>query len=144
MDNPGVYNLGAATVASAVTDNVITEGVSAGNVAQSLIDRLDGMTAATIECRFVYGSGGTTCAATVQTSFDGTNWVDIARFDFTTASATKVANLSGLLSKGVTAYSSLGSEGVIDGVLGNRLRAKITSTGTYAGTTTISVKASVR
>lgn len=131
--NTGVYTLSSLAVSTALTSS-----------AQTAIEDLDGATAVTLEAQFQYGSGGTTCVVVVQTSFDGGSvWRDIARFDFTTASATKHANLSGLLSKAVTAYAALGSEGVYDGVLGDRLRAVITSTGTYANTT-LAVRASVR
>ena len=141
----GIYNLGDATVTAAVTDSVITSGTSAAGAAQSQIDRLEGMTSVTLLAKFVYGSGGTTCAVIVQTSINqGSDWIDVARFDFTTANGTKVANLSGLLSKAVTAVAAIASEGVTDGVLGDRLRCKITSTGTYAGSTTVSVRAAVR
>lgn len=120
----------------------ITTALSAQ--AQTAIEDLDGMTAVTLEAVFGYGSGGTSAAVTIQTSLDGgTTWRDIARFDFTTASATKVANLSGLLSKAVTAYAALGSEGVLDGILGDALRVVVTSVGTYANTT-LSIRASVR
>lgn len=102
------------------------------------------MTAVTLEAQFAYGGGGSTCSATVQTTLDGTNWRDIARFDFTTAAAIKHCNLEGMLSKAVTAYSTLASESVYDGVLGNQLRAVITSTGTYVAGTVLSIRASVR
>lgn len=141
----GILNLGDEDITAAVTDEVITEGSSAQSSPQLFVDRLDGMQAVTLSARFTYGSGGTTCAAIVQTSLDqGATWIDIARFDFTTASARKVANLSGLLSKAVTAIAALSVEGVSDGVLGDRLRAIVTSTGTYAGGTSISVRAHAR
>lgn len=144
MDNAGIFNMGDATVTTAVTDSVITSGTSAAGAAQALIDQLDGMKAVTLHARFIYGSSGTTCAAIVQTSIDqGATWIDVARFDFTTANAQKVINLSGLLSKAVSAVSALGSEGVFDGVLGDRLRCKVTSTGTYVAST-LSVRAAVR
>ncbi len=132
MDNPRVYTLAALGLTTALTAQ-----------AQEAIIDLDGLTAVTLEASFGYGSGGATGSVTVQTSFDGTLWRDIARFDFTTATATKVANLSGLLSKAVTAYAALGSEGVLDGVLGDRLRAVVTTTGTYVGTT-LSLRAACR
>ncbi len=145
MDNPGIFNLGDAAVTAAVTDSVITSGTSAAGVTQAFIDRLEAMTALTLYAEFAYGSGGTSCAVIVQTSINqGADWIDIARFDFTTANGTKVANLSGLLSKAVTAVAALASEGVNDGVLGDRLRYKITSAGTYAGSTSVSVRAAVR
>lgn len=130
---PDIYTLAALDITSALTD-----------AAQSPITSLDGVTAVTLEAAFGYGSGGETCSAKVQTTFDGgATWRDVARFDFTTASAVKHVNLSGLLSKAVATYAALSSEGVYDGVLGDRLRAIVTSTGTYAGTT-LAIRASVR
>lgn len=128
-----VYTLAALGITAALTAQ-----------AQTPIDDLDGMTAVSLEVAFLYGSGGSTAKVWVQTTFDdGVTWRDIAEFDFTTASATKVANLSGLLSKAVTAYAALATEGVMDGVLGDRLRAVVTTTGTYVNTT-LAVRASVR
>jgi hypothetical protein len=103
------------------------------------------MTAVTLDFDFKYGSGGSTVSVIVATSFDGgTTWRHIARVDFTTASAVKQCNLEGLLSKGITAYADLASEGVNDGVLGDMLAVLLTTTGTYAGGTTLAVRASVR
>jgi len=132
MLNPGTYTLAALGITTALTSSIQTE-----------IEDLEGALSATLEARFAYGSGGTTCFVKVQTMIDGTNWLDIARFDFTTASAVKVANISGLLSKAVTAYAALSAEGVLDGVLGPSLRAVVTSTGTYVDTS-LSVRVNVR
>lgn len=133
LTNPGVYNLAVAQITVAQTA-----------AAQTPIASLDGATAASIEAAFGYGSGGTSCDVVVQTSLDGgTTWRDIAHFTFTTASAVKYANLSGLTAKGITAYADLAAEGVNDGLVGNQLRAVITSVGTYANTT-LSVRVSVR
>jgi hypothetical protein len=140
----GIFSLGDRAITAALTNEVITQGVSAANVAQGFIDRLEGMSAVTLFCNFVWGSGGTTCAVVVQTTLDDVNWLDVCRFDFTTASASKVANLSGFLSKAVAAIAALSAEGVNDGVLGAKLRARIVSTGTYAGNTSVSVRAAVR
>lgn len=134
MDNPDVYTLAALQITAAQIA-ILTP-----------IKALDGMTAVSLEAVFQYGgSGGLTCSAIVMTTFDGgTSWRHLARFDFTTASAVKVANLSGLLSKAVAAYADLASEGVNDGVLGDQLAVKLISTGTYGSTTTLSVRAAVR
>lgn len=132
MNNPGVFTLAALGITAALTSS-----------AQTAIDDLEGAIAVTIEARFGYGSGGATCAAVVQTTIDGINWIDVARLDFTTAPAVKIANLSGLLSKAVAAYTALSAEGVNDGILGPSMRCVITSTGTYANTT-IAVRAVVR
>lgn len=145
MDNPGIYNLGDTTIGAAATDVVITSGVSEAQVAQAFIDRLEGMGAATLFCEFNYGSGGATCIVVVQTSLNqGADWIDVARFDFATASAQKTANLSALSAAAVAAVAALSAEGKTDGILGDRLRAKVTSTGTYAGNTSVSVRAAVR
>jgi hypothetical protein len=145
MDNPGIYNLGDATVTAAVTDSVITSGTSASGTTQALIDRLEGMSGATLYAEFAYGSGGTACLVVIQTSINqGADWIDVCRFDFATANASKTANVSAVSAAAVAAVAALGAEGKADGILGDRLRCKITSTGTYAGGTTVSVRAAVR
>jgi hypothetical protein len=133
MNNANVYPLAALAIGAARSLSILTPVVD-----------LDGMEAVTIEANFQYGSGGTTCSAIVATTFDGgTTWRHIARFDFTTTGAVKVVNLNGHLSKAVTAYADLASEGVLDGVLGDQLAVLVQSTGTYVNTV-LSVRASVR
>lgn len=141
----GIYNLGDAAITGAVTDSVITSGVSSAGVAQGFIDRLDGMSSVSLQATFVFGSSGTTCVAVVQTSLDGgQSWIDICRFDFSTANAKKIANISAAGALAPAAVAALGTESKLDGVLGDRLRCRITSTGTYGSNTTISVRAVVR
>lgn len=133
MNNANVYTLTSMAIGAAKSLSLVTP-----------ITNLDGMEAVTIEANFQYGSGGTTCSAIVATTFDGgTTWRHIARFDFTTASAVKVANLNGQLSKAITVYADLASEGVLDGVLGDQLAVLVVSTGSYTNTV-LSVRASVR
>jgi hypothetical protein len=142
----GLFNLGDEAITTAVTNSVITDGVSSAGVAQSFVDSLDWMAAVTLQANFTYGSGGSTLKVDVETSMDqGLTWVAIARFAFSTASAEKLVNLSGLTPV-TTVYTpaTLSDDAVKDGVLGDRLRAKITSTGTYAGNTSVSVRAAVR
>jgi hypothetical protein len=140
----GIYNLGDRAIATALADTVITSGVSSSGVEQEFIDSLEWMAAVTLFVNFTWGSGGTACLVYVQTSLDGTNWIDIARFDFAQASSAKRCNLSGLETCAVAAAASLASEGQLQGILGDRLRVKVTSTGTYAGNTSVSVRAAVR
>jgi len=129
----GVYTLVATGITTPLTA-----------AAQTPITALDGATSATLTAVFGYGSGGTSADVLVQTTLDGgTTWLDVAHFSFTTASATKYANLSGLTPKGITSYAALAGEGVNDGLLGNQLRAVITSVGIYANTT-LSVRVSLR
>lgn len=136
MLNPGDYSL---------CDLSITTALS--GVAQTPIQNLDGILAATIEARFAYGSGGTTAKAWVQVSpDDGATWIDIANFAFTTASATKVINLSGLtpVTTAITPTDGAMADNTVqDGILASLMRVKVTTTGTYSNTI-LSVKVSVR
>ncbi len=133
MNDPGAFPLAELQIASAI-----------GPEAFPPIIGLDGANAATLFADFAYGSGGTTCSAIIATSLDGgSTWRHICRFDFATATAEKWANLSGFISVGITAYADLGTEGVTDGLLGDRLCAIVESTGTYVNTT-LRLYASVR
>lgn len=144
MNNPGVYNLGDYALTTAVTGLVITDGGDG----VAYIDNLEGMLAATLQVKFAYGSSGMSCKIYVQTSLDqGFTWVDVACVALTTASATKIINLSGLTPKTTAATPSDGAltdDTCVDGILGDRWRVKITSTGTYAGGTSLSVRMQAR
>jgi hypothetical protein len=130
MNNSGAFLLFAGQITAALSAQQ-----------QTPIEDLEGMLSASIVARFAYGSGGTTAVALIETSLDGgTIWHSIARFDFTTASAVKYVNLSGLTYKAAGALAALGSEGQNDGVLGPMVRAVITSTGVYAGGTLLDVR----
>jgi hypothetical protein len=93
------------------------------------------------------GTGGTTAKVYIQTSLDqGATWVDIACLAFTTTGAVKVVNLSGLTPKTTPVTPTDGAltdDTCVDGVLGDRLRAKIVTTGTYANAI-VSVRVAVR
>jgi hypothetical protein len=135
MINPGDYSL---------ADLAITTALNA--VAQTPVVNLEGILAATIEARFAYGSGGITAKVWVQATLDdGQTWNDIACFGFTTSSAIKIINLSGLTP--VTAVTpsdgAMADNTVQDGILGSAMRAKISTTGTYSNTI-LSVKISAR
>lgn len=136
MLNPGDYSLCDLAVTTALT-----------GVAQTPIQNLEGIVAATIEAKFSYGSGGTSLKAYVQVTLDrGLTWIDVACFAFTTASATKVVNLSGLTPK-TTAIAptdgALADDTCVDGILGSAMRVKLSSVGTYANTV-FSLKVSAR
>lgn len=140
--NPGVYSL---TKNDGASDLAIT---TAGTIICEVIDDLDGMTAVSLSARLAYGSGGTTCKIYVQTSLDqGTSWQDIACFAFATAAEHQTLNISGLtpkLTQVTPTDGTLADDTAVDGILGDRLRTKVVSTGTYAGSTVLSVRAEVR
>ena len=136
MRNPGDYSL---------CDQAITTALNA--VALTPVQNLEGIIAATILARFAWGSGGTSAKAYVQVTLDdGQTWIDVACFAFTTASATRVINLSGLTpqtSQITPSDGSMSDNTAQDGVLGSAMRVKLVTVGTYANTI-LSVKLSAR
>lgn len=130
----GTFSLGDFSIGAA--------GIQIGEV----VDELSGALAITLSARLAYGSGGTSCYAIVDTSLDqGVTWVQIARFDFTTSGIQKMLTVSGLTPRVAAANAgSLSADTALDGTIGDRLRATVVSTGTYAGSTVLSVRANVR
>src|SRR5262245_71153 len=99
-----------------------------------------------LQANFTYGSGGLTADAWVQTSLDGGNvWCDVANFHFTTASGKALFNLySGTpITTQFTTFTdgALAANTSKDGFIGPLWRVKYTTTGTYAGNTTLRVDA---
>lgn len=89
-----------------------------------------------------YGSGGTTADVYLQTSLDGgTTWIDVANHHYTTATATKVSAVTTGIAPAAQAFApgdaALSAGTIIQGILGDRIRLKLTTTGTYAGATTL-------
>lgn len=95
---------------------------------------------------FVYGSGGTSVDAYVQTTLDGTNWFDIAEFHFTTASAKKALSVSSsgdLTTNPTLTDGALAADTVLSGLIGEQLRIKQVVVGTYVAST-LSITAETR
>jgi hypothetical protein len=97
----------------------------------------------TVQGNLVYGSGGTTVDAYLQTGIDGgATWIDIAQFHFTTAAARFVYNLNAqtpVTTEYTPTDGSLSANTAKDGLLGSQFRVKYQSTGTYAGGTQLSI-----
>ena len=132
LATPGPFTLASIGLTTAVSGSVVTVASDSTPYIE-----LDGVEAATFFARLAYGSGGTDCTVYVQTTLDGTNWFDIACFAFTTSSASRLVNLSGLTpvsSLYTPTDGALSDNTVKDGLLGHRFRVKVTSTGTYANT----------
>jgi hypothetical protein len=132
VNNPGIYSLGDFTISTAATV-----------IGTPILD-LDGMTSITAQFRFQWGGGGSSVIARLATSLDqGTTWTEISRVDFATAS--RNVNF-GLLAGSKSIYSPvvLSSEGLVDGILGDRLQLTIEIVGTYTGSTVLSGRVSVR
>lgn len=144
--NPGIYDLGDSAIGAAVTSEVITRATSGGGTAEEFIGDLEGAQGVALQANFAYGGGGTTVKVDIETSLDqGFSWIPIARFAFATASAKHIMNVTAATER-LTPYSPvpLADDIAVGGMLGDRLRAKLTSTGTYTGNTSISVRAVVR
>lgn len=100
-----------------------------------------------VEANFDYGSSGTDLNVYVQTRVSGGTWRDIMNFNFTTADAKKWSKCSisiALAAARATSDAALASDTILDGFLGDEVRAKYVSTGTYAGSTTIAVTGSAK
>lgn len=98
-----------------------------------------------VQGTFVYGSGGTDVQVFIQTSLDGgTTWIDIMNLTFLLATLKKVsaAHRDTALAASITPTDgTLTSDVVVNGLIGDRVRVVVISTGTYAGGTTIGVEA---
>jgi len=126
---------------SSATDLTVTTAATTNCTA---VTSLTGMLACSVWLKFTYGSGGTNTKAYIQTSLDGGNsWIDIACVLFATATETGVLNFSGLtpkITQVVPTDGSMADDTALDGFLGDRLRMKVVSTGTYAGNTSLSAR----
>lgn len=95
-----------------------------------------------IQGNFSGGASGSTAQVYVQTTFDkGSTWIDILSLAFTGTSSRVVVNLSSRTAV-TTAYAATDgslSTGAKDGLLGDQFRAKLTTTGTYSGGTSIAI-----
>jgi hypothetical protein len=130
MISPGIKSLGDFTI------------TNAGTQIGEWVEGLEGLLALAAQLRLAYGSGGTSIKAYLQTSLDqGITAIDVACFTFAIASAVKARNLSALTpqtSDVVPFDGTLADDTSVDGVLGDRFRLKIVSTGTYGGSTVLS------
>ena len=129
---------------SALFNQTITAALTAFT-APALVVRDPSPGSIILQGTFTYGSGGTTADVWVQTSIDdGATWTDVANFHFTTASARFLYNLSAYTS--ITAEytptdGTLAANTSKDGLVGALWRAKVTTTGVYAGGTILRVDA---
>lgn len=126
----------------------LTIGAAVAATATTPIAQLGGMWYLVAQAKFLYGAGGTTVNAYVQTSIDGgASWIDIMQFAFTTAAATKISAVkAGIALAAVTVPGdgALTANTIVDGLLGDRLRLKYVSTGTYTGASSLEVTAVVK
>lgn len=128
--------LPALTIAGAVSATATTP-----------VTGLLGMNSLIVECLFLYGSGGTNVNAYVQTSLDGgVTWFDVMNFLHTTAALTRANAVSMNVTNGASPFAPIAlTDGTMtsntstQGILGDRVRLKYVTTGTYGGATSLAV-----
>ena len=140
--NGEVHGDGQRLVLLATT--TITGAVTA--VVTTPITLLTGMMYLVMQAQMAVGTGGTSIQAWVQTSIDGgTTWIDVATFAFANTPLRKVSAVNGYIAPAAQAFTAtdgtLADNTIQQGVLGNRVRLKYTSVGTYSGGTTLTVNA---
>ena len=121
----------------------------AGNVTNldfgSTVQGLGAVKSVSLIAEFVYGSGGAANGVTVriQTSYDGNVWYDVAAFGFSQAAAKKSLTIradTGISAAQTLVTGQLAADTAIQGVLGDRLKAVLWTTGAaYAGPTEVKI-----
>jgi hypothetical protein len=138
VNNPGYKSLGVF--------NIGATGTETGD----WVENLEGMLSCLFDIRMSYGasSGTPSVRAYLQTTGDeGTTVCDIACVLFEAASEHKMLNFSALtpkLSQVTPTDASLADDTAVDGILGNKLRLKVVTIGTYSGSTQVIARANVR
>lgn len=141
MDSPGIF----ALLNDDDEDFTIS---SAGEQIGTAVEDLAGLLAVAFHARFSYGAGGTSCVLLIETTLDqGSTWFPVVRFLFGTASEVQVVNLSALTPVTVPTVPDAptsANDTVFDGPLGDSFRARVVTTGTYTGSTLLSVRGCAR
>lgn len=112
---------------------------AAGTTVTTAITRLQGMKALEVQMNFTYGSGGTSVDIYVQTSLDqGLTWVDVMDMQALLVTVRKVGAVNTYIAAAAPAAAtdgSLAANTINNGILGDRIRVKMTVVGTYAAST---------
>lgn len=120
-----------------LAETAITTAVT-GTTTTPVVD-LTGMFYCLAQIVFDYGSGGTSAKFYIQTSIDGAvTWRDIICFALTTSDRTAQAAVNvwiALAANQANQDAALSDNTILNGLLGDRLRVKYTTTGTYVATT---------
>ena len=132
--------------------NICSESITTAKTGQiaalGAVSGFNAPRAISLQARFTYvASAATGVDAYVQTTIDGSNWFDIAEFNFTTASAQKFQNCVGetaVNSATTLTDGTLTANTSINGFLGVQYRVKYTSVGTYGAGTSLAVDVQAR
>lgn len=136
-------------VTTVLLDTTTITAAVTGSTSTPVYAGIDAPTSVSWQAILAYGSGGTTVKAWLQTSLDGgATWFDIANFAATTANLTKVGSVTTAIAPGTNPATptdgSLADNTTNNGILGQLFRVKYTTTGTYAGGTTLRIVAFFR
>lgn len=122
----------------------ITTAVT-GVILATCPDVLPGANSISLESSMLVGTGGSTIKVWIQTSIDGgATWFDIANFAYVNTAGRKLSTVQMFPSTPFTAGTAptdatLADNTVLTGIIGDRFRSKMTTTGTYSGGTSIQV-----
>lgn len=132
----GVTLLPATTIGAAVAGQVGQTVPLPGRVSYLLVEAV-----------FAYGAGGTDAKVWVQTRVKGGTWRDVMNFAFLLAASTKwsaVHRDTALAAARTASDAALADDTILNGFLGDEIRVKYTTTGTYTGATSLTVRATVK
>ncbi|QAY96704.1 hypothetical protein CWB41_13990 [Methylovirgula ligni] len=134
MNNPGAFQIPFGGSALAVAE--------AGTYVSDWVSDLDGLKSLSLQASFKPGSGGTSVTVYFQTSLDqGQTPIDIWALQFTTTPGTLAVNLdTAALNAAITPTDGTLTAGdIVNGILGDRVRAKVVVVGEYMGSTLLNL-----
>jgi len=143
MDNSGAFSLGDYSITSAQTYDGINNAVT----------ELDGMHGFTAQASIQAGDGTSddaTAAVYIGTSIDqGTRWCDVAvmRFDASGGvliSTVEIESTPEPITPTDGGLQDDSDSSIVAGIMGDRLKAKIVTTGTWGGGSVASIRVCVR
>lgn len=95
------------------------------------------------QAAFTRAGGGTTTDVFIQTSLDnGSTWIDIMQFALATTTVTKMSAVRSSIAMAANVTPSDGAltdNTILDGLIGDRLRAKTVVVGTYSGASSLAL-----
>jgi len=115
----------------------ITSALSLFTVVGDVVKNLGNPTGLFVICEMTGGTGGSTITALVQSTLDGEKWFDVGCFTFTTTPLARTLNLRndvGITTPATLGTDAMSSDGGINGPIGDSIRFKVKSTGTYSNT----------
>ena len=125
-----------ASIQHLVIDHPVTGAQSIAS--RGKVHRLPDETAGlTVMCNWTSGSSGTKATVYIQTCFDNqTTWTDIMAFAFASADAVKYLSVreeTAVVADHVGTADALTDDTAVSGIIGQHVRARIVTTGTYSG-----------